>query len=104
LFAESLFLSYTVTLIHLNERNHETANRNPLGLFDRHCHWRWHGRFTCGMVVVMNREDISAIQQQVNALRTEALAIIMKYLWGMGYDKEMVKQAADAWWDMKGKA
>ncbi len=40
----------------------------------------------------------------INALRTEALAIIMKFLWEKGYDKEMVKKAADAWWDMKGKA
>jgi hypothetical protein len=52
----------------------------------------------------MNREEINAVQQQVNALRTEALALIMKYLWGMGYDREMVKKAADAWWDMKEKA
>jgi len=37
------------------------------------------------------------------ALRTEALAIIMKFLWEKGYDKEMVKKAADAWWDMKEK-
>jgi len=40
----------------------------------------------------------------VNALRTSALAIIMKYLWEQGYDKETVKKAADAWWDMKGEA
>jgi hypothetical protein len=52
----------------------------------------------------MNREEISANQQLVTALRTEALALIMKYLWGMGYDKEMVKQAADAWWQIKEKA
>ncbi len=51
----------------------------------------------------MTQDEISANQQLVIALRTEALAIIMKYLWGMGYDKEMVKQAADAWWDMKEK-
>jgi len=51
----------------------------------------------------MNREEINAIQQQVNALRTQALAIIMKFLWEKGYDKEMVKKAADAWWDMKEK-
>jgi len=51
----------------------------------------------------MNRDEINAVQQQVTALRTEALALIMKYLWGMGYDKEMVKQAADAWWQMKEK-
>ena len=60
----------------------------------------------------MTRDEINAVQQQVNALRTEALALIMKYLWGMGYDREMVEQtvlrnfrvpAADAWWDMKEK-
>ena len=49
----------------------------------------------------MNREEISANQQLITSLRTEALAIIMNYLWGMGYDKEMVKKAADAWWDIK---
>jgi len=52
----------------------------------------------------MNREDIKANQQLVIALRTEALAIIMKFLWEKGYDKEMVKKAADAWWDMKEKS
>jgi len=52
----------------------------------------------------MTQDEINAIQQQVNALRTEALAIIMKFLWEKGYDKEMVKKAADAWWDMKEKA
>jgi len=52
----------------------------------------------------MNREEINAVQQQVIALRTEALALIMKYLWGMGYDKEMVKEAADTWWQMKEQA
>ena len=60
----------------------------------------------------MNREEISANQQLITALRTEALALIMKYLWGMGYDREMVEQTvlrnfrvpvADAWWDMKEK-
>jgi len=51
----------------------------------------------------MNREDIKSNQQLVIALRTEALAIIMKFLWEKGYDKEMVKKAADAWWDMKEK-
>jgi hypothetical protein len=45
-----------------------------------------------------------ANQQPSTSLRTETLAIIMKFLWGMGYDKEMVKQAADAWWQMKEKA
>ena len=49
----------------------------------------------------MNREEIIANQQLTNALRTEALALIMKFLWEKGYDKEMVKQAADAWWQMK---
>ena len=38
----------------LTKETDETANRNPLGLFDCHCHWRWHGRFTCRMVVSMN--------------------------------------------------
>jgi hypothetical protein len=52
----------------------------------------------------MTQEEINAIQQQVNALRTQALAIIMKFLWEKGYNKEMVKKAADAWWDMKEKA
>ena len=52
----------------------------------------------------MNRDEISANRQLITALRTEALAIIMKFLWEKGYDKEMVKQAADAWWDMKGNA
>jgi hypothetical protein len=51
----------------------------------------------------MNREEINANLQLVTALRTEALAIIMKFLWEKGYDKEMVKKAADAWWDMKEK-
>jgi hypothetical protein len=49
----------------------------------------------------MTQDEINAIQQLVNALRTQALAIIMKFLWEKGYDKEMVKQAADAWWQMK---
>ncbi len=52
----------------------------------------------------MTQDEINAIQQQVNALRTQALAIIMKFLWEKGYDKEMVKKAADAWWDMKGQS
>ena len=52
----------------------------------------------------MTQEEINAIQQQVNALRTQALAIIMKFLWEKGYNKEMVKKAADVWWDMKEKA
>ena len=52
----------------------------------------------------MTQDEINPIQQQVNALRTQALAIIMKFLWENGYDKEMVKKAADAWWDMKEKA
>jgi hypothetical protein len=49
----------------------------------------------------MNREEIIANQQLITTLRTEALAIIMKFLWEKGYDREMVKKAADAWWDMK---
>ena len=49
----------------------------------------------------MNRDEIIANQQTVTALRTEALALIMKYLWKQGYDKEMVKKAVDAWWQMK---
>ena len=49
----------------------------------------------------MNREDIMANRQLITSLRTEALALIMKYLWKQGYDKEMVKEAADAWWQMK---
>jgi hypothetical protein len=48
------------------------------------------------MVVNMTQDEINAIQQQVNSLRTQALAIIMKFLWEKGYDKEMVKKAADA--------
>jgi hypothetical protein len=52
----------------------------------------------------MNRDEISANRQLITALRTEALAIIMKFLWEKGYDKEMVKKAADAWWYMKEKA
>jgi hypothetical protein len=52
----------------------------------------------------MNRDEIIANQQTVTALRTEALALIMKYLWEMGYDKEMVKEAADTWWQMKEQA
>ena len=52
----------------------------------------------------MTQDEVKRIQQQVTALRTEALAIIMKFLWEKGYDKEMVKKAADAWWDMKGQA
>jgi hypothetical protein len=51
----------------------------------------------------MTQDEINAIQQQVNALRAEALAIIMKFLWEKGYDKEMVKKAADAWWQLKEK-
>ena len=36
----------------------ETSNRNPLGLFDCHGHWRWHGRAACCMVVVMTKDEI----------------------------------------------
>jgi hypothetical protein len=32
------------------------------------------------------------------------LAVIMKYLWEQGFDREKVKQAADAWWQMKEQA
>ena len=52
----------------------------------------------------MDREGIIANQQLITVLRTEALAIIMKFLWEKGYDKEMVKEAADAWWQMKEQA
>jgi hypothetical protein len=52
----------------------------------------------------MNRDEIIANQKTITALRTEALALIMKYLWEMGYEKEMVKKAADAWWQIKEKA
>jgi len=32
------------------------------------------------------------------------LALIMKYLWQRGLDREAVKKAVDAWWDMKEQA
>ena len=35
---------------------------------------------------------------------TLRIALIMKYLWQQGFDRESVKKAADAWWDMKEKA
>jgi hypothetical protein len=39
----------------------------------------------------------------IDKYRTEALALIMKYLWENGYDKETVKKAADVWWGMQEK-
>jgi len=52
----------------------------------------------------MTQDEIIEMGIKANALRTQALAIIMKFLWEKGYNKEMVKKAADAWWDMKEKA
>jgi hypothetical protein len=37
----------------LTKETDETANRNPLGLFDRLGHWRWTGCTLGGMVVSM---------------------------------------------------
>ena len=39
----------------------ETSNRNPLGLFDCHGHWRWHGRAACCMVVSMKMRQRKAV-------------------------------------------
>jgi hypothetical protein len=36
--------------------------------------------------------------------KTIQIALIMKYLWQQGLDRDTVKKAVDAWWDMKEKA
>jgi ADP-ribosylglycohydrolase len=34
---------------------------------------------------------------------TLQIALIMKYLWEKGLNRDSVKKAVDAWWDMKEK-
>ncbi len=36
--------------------------------------------------------------------RVEQLAYIMSFLYGLGFDLETVKRAADAWWSVKASA
>jgi hypothetical protein len=72
---------------HQTKETDETANRNPLGLFDCHCHWRWYGCTLGGMVVVMTRGEMIAAWDGVFAIGKGiayllAMACMVKYLIG----------------------
>lgn len=59
----------------------ETSNRNPLGLFDCHGHWRWHGRAACCMVVVLKirkRKAVIMARLMVNNKTTWYIAPFIK--------------------------